>query len=803
MKPSRKNLRAKALEVLEWPRLLEKLAERASSPRGKEACRSLHMATTVEGAQRSMDETAELAALLEEGGSVPLGRFEDIEGIIKQCEKGASIQTEELHDIATMLELARLARGFFKNFREQTPFLWERAQSIDELVELKNTIGQVIDDTGGVKENATPELRRKLQSLRDQRATVVSRMEDFMRRDDIGEYLQDIYYTQRANRYVLPVKADFRYKIEGIVHDSSQSGQTLFIEPRQFIDANNRLKMAELEVEQEIEKILGKLVGMVSVSADILRIDLEILTELDVIYARAKLARDLDANAPRINDNGEISLKAVRHPHLVLQPSDVVPNDVEMGRDMHAMLISGPNTGGKTVMLKTVGLCALMVRTGMLIPADEGSEMALFTDILADIGDEQDIEEHLSTFSGHIFNIIGILDAARSGSLVLLDELVTSTDPAEGSALAESILHQLVERDAKVVATTHYTQLKAYAEAHPGFENAGVEFDTVSLTPTYRFIQGVPGRSSAFEIASRLGMEPDVIKRAKNLIDSSDERVEELLTALDKQREELNARQKELQLSIRSIENLKREQLAARKKLRDMEHDFRRNVRTRLNDEIDNARDRIREVLTELDRVRTVKAVSKARESIGDVEKSYSAIIPDDGDPVDPKSLEVGDPVIVSHLGVRGVLLEEVGDKNKVKVLIGRVPMVVEADSLRSDPESTVGVIQKGETDWAAVNRKKDQIEKIGAGESSASHTLDIRGYRTDDALDEVDKFLDRAAISGIAEVEIIHGHGTGTLKKFVRDHLNKSGYVSSWKPAELQLGGDGVTRATLKPDKQ
>lgn len=796
MEISRKDLRAKAQAAIEWPRLLERLAERAMSPRGKEACKSMRLAASVAGARRLLDETAELIELIRQGGSVPLGHFEDILDLALRCEKGAIVKPEELRDISSMLDLARLARGFFKNFREQTPLLWERAQPIEELTDLKLAIDRVIDDSGRIKENATPELKRLLQSLRDQRTATISRLEEFMRHEENEPALQDTYFTQRGNRYVLPVKSESRHKMEGIVHDSSQSGQTLFIEPRQFIELNNRLKMADLEIEQEIERIVRELVSKVAYAADKLRMDLEILTELDVIYARARLARDLNASNPAINDLGVVKLKNIRHPHLVLQRIDVVPNDIEIDADLDAIIISGPNTGGKTVMLKTVGLFALMIRAGMLIPAEPGGEMAFFNDVWADIGDEQNIEEHLSTFSGHIMNIIGILNSVHHGSLVLLDELVTSTNPMEGSALAEAILHQLVARGAKTITTTHYTQLKAYAEVHPGFQNAGVEFDNVSLKPTYRFIQGIPGRSSALEIASRLGMDREVTDRAREFLDTSEERVEELLTSLEKQAARLVAERREAKETLEKAKELKREQQQLRNKLKEEEREFRRAVRTKIAGEIGSVRDEIKDLLVVVRREKSGKAASDVQNKLRQIEKRYNEVVEDVGEPVDPKTLKEGDTVTIAHLGVTGVLLDDPAGKNKVKVQVGQASIVTPIENLRAAMQTSANDKKIETVDWGAVHRRK--IDDVEAQGSASITRLDLRGFRTEDALIEVERFLDRASLSGVSQVEIIHGHGTGALKKYIRDLLRKSQYSKSWNPAALERGGDGVTIVEL-----
>jgi len=845
----------KAREVLEWPALLSRLAERATSALGANACKSIPLASTIEAVKRSNAETSEMKVLLEDGGSVPIGAFEDLRPIIERAEKGAIIDPGDLAFVSSMLELARLLRGFFKNQREQCPLLWECASSLDEASELKREIDGAIDAKGNLKESASPELKRLTQSVRDRRRSILARLEEYMLSDEVAPFLMDEFYTQRGSRYVLPVKAEFRARVEGIVHDSSNSGQTFFIEPRSFINANNDLKMAEMEVAQEAQRILKELGEKVGASAQALRINLEILTELDIIYAKARLSLDLNAVEPLIqisngyptfneggvptknrgpggiNDRGTINLKAARHPLLALS-GDVVPNDIEFSGELSALVISGPNTGGKTVTLKTIGLFALMVRAGIHIPAEDGSEMAIFPEVFADIGDEQDIGRHLSTFSGHILNIIGILDAASRGALALLDELVTSTDPAEGSALAEAVLNRLTELGAKIIATTHYAQLKAYAQAHPRFANASVEFDNETLTPTYRLIMGIPGRSSALETAQRLGMAPVVINRAKELLGAADRRIEDMLVSLEKQKRDLIAETLEAAKQKETARSMAEEGERIRAELAAKEREFRSSLRSRLQSETEAARRKIHDIMQSLTKERTRKQAIEARKKLGEIEKHYREGILIEGEKADPASLKSGAQVVIAHLGVVGVLMEDVaasppfipplaggqrGDsfrddapgaparpgpqvdgvtpilKQKVKVRIGRAPMVVPTDSLRIVPASFPQPADALGKTHSPRDAPQEEIEYPGK-------RLDLRGYRADDAIDEVQRLLDRAALAHINELEIIHGHGTGALKKVIREFLTGSPYVQQWRPADLRGGGDGVTIVTLKP---
>lgn len=789
----KKELTKKAREALEWHLLVKALSGYAASELGARACEDIEPAVTIEAGRRFLNETSEMAELMSNGGAVPACVMDDIRPFVERARKGAVITSRELRQISSMLETARVIKGFFKNMRDSSPLLWERASSLEELSTLKGDIDSAIDEGGNLMENASEELIRLSKQVREKRAHIVDELEEFMKSEGVLGCLQDTYYTQRGTRYVLPVKAEFRGKIEGIVHDSSNSGQTLFIEPRRFIQANNDLKMAEMALEQEIVRILSELSRKAGAHADAIVSNIEILTEIDTIYAKARMAIDLNATAPQLARDGRIYLKSARHPLLVIEglknPSrEVVANDIELPSEISGMVISGPNTGGKTVTLKLLGLFALMVRAGMLIPSQSGSVMGFFPEVYADIGDEQEIEKHLSSFSGHITNIIGILECAGKGTLVLLDELVTSTDPAEGAALGEAILDALAQKGAKTVVTTHYAQLKAYGETDERFMNASVEFDPQTLSPTYRLIIGAPGGSSAIEIAARLGMPTEIIEQARGFLDCADRKLEELISSLDNRRRELVQAIEKVEEERKSAEKARLEQEKILVEMKKKEKEFKSTVKKKISAEVENARAKVEEILDFLAKEQKRERAIEARRRLAEIEARYTLDWLGESVKAEPSTLMAGKNVIITTIGAKGILLEDAvqggKSKRKVRVKVGSAEINAPVDALIADaPVEAEKKIQAGQ---------KRPVQE--SGEKTVAERLDLRGVRVEEALIAVEKFLDHAMLAQLKKVEIVHGHGTGALKKAVRDYLTSSPYVKSWQAGDIRFGGDGVT---------
>src|SRR5437016_5668911 len=593
----REELLAKAARDLQWQAVLDALAAHATSSLGAARCRSQTLSCSFFETQVALQETAELVTLQREGGGVPIARFPDVRVIIERAAKGALLNAPDLRDLSIILGLACVVRRFLRNHQEDAPGLCALAANLEELGPLKLSIDRAMDSEGNILESATTELRALTQHANALKQKIRTRLEAILASTRFAEILQEAYFAQRENRYVIPVKAERKGEVPGIIHDVSASGATVFIEPRDLVDLNNQIKESELAVEREVRRILQELSDQAACHEHALLDDLEILGRLDAVCAKADFAGILQASEPVLNDTGVIKLNQARHPLLVLsrqaQPSGtkksqepVVANDIELGSGIRALIISGPNAGGKTVTLKIVGLFALMVRAGLQLPCAAGSEMAFFPEVYAEIGDAQDLTKDLSSFSAHISDMIALLKEAASQSLILLDEPVTATDPTEGAALAQALLLHLAERGFTIVATTHYNPLKAFAQGHRMFANASVGFNVATLSPTYQLIMGMPGGSSAIEIAGRLGMNEELLDHAVRLVNTQ-ERAMELLM------EELQEARRQLDEDRRHISALRAETEAAAQVQKDLaarltapETDTRTRARRKLTDEL-------------------------------------------------------------------------------------------------------------------------------------------------------------------------------------------------------------------------
>ncbi|TLY40946.1 MAG: endonuclease MutS2 [Nitrospirae bacterium] len=762
---NRDALLAKARQVLEWNAVLEALAGRAVSALGAERCRSLPLAETLEEASTSLRETAEMVALEASGEGLPLTSFPDLRLVVERAAKGALLLAVDCRDLAIVLGLVSDILRYLQRRRDEAPTLSAVAADLDDLPDLKRAIDRCVDHEGNIRESATPELRDLLHHANALKQKIRAKLETMLGSPRFADLLQEQYFAQRENRYVLPIKVERKSEVPGIVHDMSASGATVFIEPRELVDLNNQIKEADLAVDREVHRILQDLSQQVAAHADALRIGLDVLGRLDCLRAKASLARLLKASDPLVNAEGRIRLKEARHPLLVLSrlqgQEPVVPNDLDLCDPVRVLIISGPNTGGKTVTLKIVGLFALMVRAGLQLPCAPGSDMAFFSEVYADIGDAQDLTKDLSSFSAHMTDMIALLREAGPAALVLLDEPVTSTDPAEGAALAHALLVHLAERGFTVVATTHYNALKALAQSHPGFANASVEFNIATLAPTYRLILGMPGGSSAIDIAGRLGMDEAILDESVRLVDARERALERLMEELQETRRKLDEdarRTAELLAEAETAARLQKE-LAAR--LAATEQESRKTVRKKVTDEILKARAEVQSVIEE---IKTDKRLVKAREA-------------------------------KERLGTRGVLLENPSGKKRVRIRMGEAEVSVAVSDLAGLAEVA------GEAASQEIRGKKT----VGAQHAAplqmqeSSTVLDVRGQTAEEAQEAVVACLDRAALAGAQTVRIIHGHGTGRLKQALRDYLKTSPYVASFRPGERAEGGDGVTVVNVK----
>ncbi|MBI3599998.1 MAG: endonuclease MutS2 [Nitrospinae bacterium] len=794
--PNKSRLIEKAGKCLGWDGITDSLSSLTISPAGTGLAVSLipDNLPDIESVRTKLRETSEMKEILSEGKNFPLSGFEDVGPAIGRALKDITLEILELKEIAAIIGISRRIKSFLLSFKDKAPVLYRIAAPIENLPEIKERIDFCITESGEINENATPEMREMSRNVRSIKNKIIKKLGAYISSSEYSQILMDNYYTQREDRYVLPVKAEYKTKIEGIVHDSSSSGATIFLEPAELVELNNQLKMAESELRREIQRILKELTNLVSKESVAIENNLNILSKLDLIHAKARLSHVMNAVEPEINQEGNIALKSARHPLLILgDPStslragdSVIPNDITISPDCNVLVISGPNTGGKTVTLKTVGLMGLMVRAGLHIPADKDSAMAVFPEIYADIGDEQDIGRHLSTFSGHLMNIIGILISASPKSLVLMDELMISTDPSEGGALAEAVLIELSKRGVKVIATTHYGQLKAAGMGREGFRNASVEFDLKTLSPTYRLIQGIPGGSSALDIAARLGMDKKIIELSLSLMKERDKRLDDAVVRLEGIKKVLEEETQRQSSARKESETLMEDQRRITERMKEDEREYLKSKKKRLSKDIAEARDTIKKILDELKAEKTTAKLKLAEEKIEKAAKDISAS--SSGDACIPlEQMKSGDRVEVASLGVYGILLETPSDKKKVRVLIGNMETIVDADMVKGKEK----VIQE-----AGGKRKEKKLAAYGL---QVETECDLRGMRVDEARERAIKFLDRAYQSDLPEIRIIHGYGTEAVKNMLREYLKDSPYITGFRPGNEKEGGDGVTIVELK----
>ena len=787
-------MQSRIFHVLEFNKVKEQLQKKVASSLGREKVANLIPSTQYEEVVKWQEATDEATTVLRLRGNVPLGGIFDVRPSVKRAEIGGTLSSNELLDVASTIYAARQVKQFIEQVVEdedlQLPIITEHIEKLMPLPEVEQTIKMSIDENGTVLDGASDQLRGIRQKLRSTESRIREKLESLIRSSSAQKMLSDAIVTIRNERFVIPVKQEYRSAYGGIVHDQSSSGATLFIEPQAIVTLNNELQEAKVKEKQEIERILIALTVQVAEVANELRQNVYLLGELDFMFAKGRYSHELKASKPKMNDRGYIKLVKAKHP-LIAQ-EDVVANDIELGDQYTSIVITGPNTGGKTVTLKTLGLFTLMAQAGLQVPALDGSEMAVFKHVFADIGDEQSIEQSLSTFSSHMVNIVDILQKVDHESLVLFDELGAGTDPQEGAALAISILDQVYERGARVVATTHYPELKAYGYNREGVVNASVEFDIETLSPTYKLLIGVPGRSNAFEISKRLGLSAEVIERAKGYIGSETNKVENMIASLEDSRrqseheleeaEELRKEAQKLHKELQSqiIEfNEKRDKLyekaeekaqatvkaaseEAEKIISDLRKMSQKNHALVKEHELIEARKRLEDAVPTLEKSKKKPAVPKKQE----------------------RTLQAGDEVKVLSWGQKGTLVERVSN-NEWQVQMGIMKMKVKEKDLEyiSSPKPV-------ETKPLATVKGKDYHVNL---------ELDLRGERYENALIRVEKYIDDALLANYPRVSIIHGKGTGALRKGVQEYLKNHRSVKNIRFGEASEGGSGVTVVEFK----
>ncbi|MFN3651910.1 MAG: endonuclease MutS2 [Armatimonadota bacterium] len=812
-----------SLRVLEYGAIRERVVRLAACSLGQERAREMAPSLEEEEVRRLQVETAEAVRLLSGGGGVPLGGVHDIRPALQIAAVGGMLEPHALLQVADTLSAGRKLRAYLLQRRDQCSVLSELAGRILELRHVEDAVYGAISEQAEVRDDASPLLSRLRREMRTIRGRMTERLNSIIRSPGHRDMIQDPVITTRDGRYCIPVKSEYRTQFGGLVHDQSSSGATVFMEPASVVELGNELRQVELKERAEVERILRQLTGMVGQSAEDIRYSVEAIGDLDFIVARARLALEMNAVEPILNRDGFIGLRRARHPLLT---GDVVPIDIDLGREKTVIVITGPNTGGKTVSLKTVGLLTLMAQSGLQIPAHEGSTLSVFRGVYADIGDEQSIQQSLSTFSGHITNIAGILEQVeRTGakSLVLLDEVGAGTDPTEGAALAKSILQHLLQRGARTIATTHYGELKEFAYSTPGVENASVEFDTETLRPTYRLLIGIPGTSNAFAISARLGLPLPIVESARSLIGTDRTVLSEVIQRLtEEQREteqdlrkaaqtarDLEAKQARLEQELQRAEKERAEILSkARAQAEEMVRSARR--------EMDRVRDEIRRLEKQARRASeqqttTPTGLQQVREKLtrasGRMEQRAERVtrprrgetdaVPEAAPQPAPGPLAAGDVVWISGLNQRGTLVS-IGEDDRGQVLIGSMRMTVPLENLQKIHSATPATRTPAPSpaSRAAAGALSDMRLQARA---NISPEVNLRGMRAEEAIQRLDEYLDDACLAGISPIRVVHGKGTGALKRVVWELLQQHPHVSGYSHPSEEEGGAGATVVTLK----
>jgi DNA mismatch repair protein MutS2 len=785
------------LHVLEWDKLLELLAAHTRSTRGEACVRSCALAADVEDARRWQQETVEMTMLQDSADPMPTLAFPDVAEALKRAGKGAVLESHELRDQALVLAVWEEVQRYLGRHAPNAPALGSVAAALlsgPALRKLKHTLDASIDPDGSIRDSATPELRRLTHHANDLKQQIRDQLEHILRSSRYADLLQEQYFAQREGRYVVPIKIDMQRRVAGIVHDVSSSGATVFLEPRELVDLNNAIKVADREVDREVLRILRDLSSRIAEQADVILMGMEALARLDAIAARAALGRQLRAHPVALNGEGRVRLKQARHPLLVLSKQQVVANDILLDDQVHVLVLSGPNTGGKTVTLKIVGLFALMVRAGMLLPCEPESEMAVFPELFADIGDAQDLARDLSSFSAHMTHMVRLLKGEHGvgRALILLDEPVTSTDPSEGAALAEALLCRFAGMGMKVIVTTHYRSLKALAQTTPEFANASVGFDLETLTPTYRLSMGVPGGSSAIDIAGRLGMDSAVLDAARQKLHTDDRRVERLLVDLEAKQRQLTADLAQAVQARTEAEAAAEEAKARLAKLEATEQEQRKGIKKKLQEQFSRARAEVQATLDEVKREQKLVKAKEAKERLVRLEAEAQADLGPHLEQIPVEQLESGDQVEIGGLGMTGKLLESPQGKKRVRVKVGEGELLATVANL-------VGISREREAPQPAAPISRTPLGGERSYHVETPAVVDVRGQAVDEAVDQVLAALDRATLEGAHSLRIIHGHGTGKLKSTLRTYLKSSAYVAHLRAGERHEGGDGVTIVTIR----
>ncbi|CAM4469140.1 endonuclease MutS2 [Paenibacillus typhae] len=784
----------KILHTLEYRKILNKLMQYTQTPMGRLAAEELKPSGDFEGVKRLLQATDEAVNVDRLKGIPSFGGVSDIRPALKRASIGGMLGTSELLSVGNTIGGARRVKRFLAAMHEdeKIELLYALSDLLSEQKHVEDAIRACIDEDANVLDSASPELANIRRELRGGEARIREKLDSMIRSSSVAKMLQDQLVTIRGDRFVIPVKAEYRSHFGGIVHDQSGSGATLFIEPESIVAMNNKLRETRLREEREIEIILHRLTDLVGGIAEEMAYDVDILGQLDFIFAKARIAREMKATQPRMNDRGYLKLRKGRHP---LIPAElVVPLDAELGNQYSSIIVTGPNTGGKTVTLKTVGLLSLMSMSGLFIPAEEGSQMCVFDAIYADIGDEQSIEQSLSTFSSHMTNIISILKRMTPKSLILLDEVGAGTDPAEGSALAIAILEHIHRTECRMIATTHYSELKAYAYERKGVINASMEFDVQTLSPTYRLLIGVPGRSNAFAIAERLGLPGAILEHARGEVKEEDLRVEHMIASLEENRLTAEQERERAEVIRREAEEFRKRQQLELEKLESQRDKRLEKAEKDASAILDKARKEAEEIISDLRRLAMEEGASVKEHKLIEARRRL-----DEAEPAPrkkaasraakaPRQLQPGDEVKLPSVNQKGYIVELSGTKEAV-VQFGIMKMKVNVSDLEflaSAPDQPAPALRRATT----VKRTRDE---------NVRSELDLRGANLEEAIMETDRFIDEAFLGNLGQIYIIHGKGTGVLRTGIQEYLRKHRHVKSYRLGNYNEGGAGVTVAELE----
>ena len=790
-------MQEKSLKVLEFYKIRDMLVERAASGLGKARCAALVPVSDIREIERMQAETEEASTLVARTGVQPISAFDDVQAQVARAKVGGILSPKDLLLCARLMQTARSVRRTLIGEKDEaeeteTPHLVGLARALYPMRRLEEEIFAAILSEEEIADSASPGLASVRRKIRSANERIRDKLNGYLHSSSMARYLQDAIITMRQGRYVLPVRAEYRSQVPGIVHDQSSSGATLFIEPMAIVEINNDLRGLMGEERAEIEKILQRFSEEISQEAGALLENQRILAELDFIFAKGALARQMRAVQPKINETGYIDIKRGRHP--LIDPEAVVPSDLWIGKDFTTLVVTGPNTGGKTVTLKTVGLFTLMMQAGLQVPAMLGTELAVFDDVFADIGDEQSIEQSLSTFSSHMVNIVHILQNVTPRSLALFDELGAGTDPTEGAALAMSILDKLLSYKTRTLATTHYSELKAYALTHPGVENASVEFNVETLRPTYRLSIGIPGKSNAFEISRKLGLSEEIIGAAKEWLSGEQIRFEDVITTAEMHRQTAERERELAEEAHNETVRLRDQAEQERKKLEEQREKLLRKAREDARRILHSAQAEAEGIIRDLKKAAQEqnakdREILEARRKLqGDLDKLAEPMAKEsaasEGAPL--KSVTLGQTVRIPSLGCTGSVLTLPDKNGEVQLQVGLMKMKQPLSALRTAAQGDAPKKEKGR-----------RAIKVAAPQVSLE--LDVRGQLPEEALDNVDKYLDDCMMAGVSEVSIVHGKGTGVLRSEISQHLRHHPHVAEFRLGRYGEGETGVTIVTLK----